>query len=186
MASENMSADSLAGRYAAALFELAADSGVLDDVAEDLKRLGGMIQDNADLKRVIRSPVISRRDQGRAMTTLLQKAEMGDLVTRFVGVLAMNRRLFALPDMIAVYLELLAGKRGEVTAHVLSAKKLTERQLKNIGESLEKAVGKTVSIDAQVDAGLLGGLVVKIGSRMVDSSLRTKLQHLRLAMKGIG
>lgn len=186
MASETKSADTLAGRYAIALFELAGDAGVLDVVAEDVRRLGVMIRESADLRHVIRSPIISRTEQGRALAAIVEKAGFHELVRRFIGVLAHNRRLFALPDMVQGYLELLADSRGEVTARVSSAKKLTERQLKSLGESLGSVVGRAVTVDANVDPGLLGGLVVQIGSRMVDSSLRTKLQQMRLAMKGVG
>ncbi len=186
MASQTKSADTLAGRYAAALFELAEERGELDAVAEDLKRLRSMIDGSADLQRMIRSPVIARRDQARAIAALAAKAELSEVVQHFVGVLARNRRLFALPDMIQAYLELLAGERGEVAARVVSAKKLSERQLKSLVESLRAAMGSAVTVDASVDASLLGGLVVRVGSRMVDSSLKTKLQQLRLAMKGIG
>jgi F-type H+-transporting ATPase subunit delta len=186
VASKTKSADSLAGRYAAALYELASDADALDVVAEDLKRLGGMVRESADLRRLIRSPVMSRVDQGRAMGALIERTGLHELVRRFVGVLSDNRRLFALPDMIQTYLAHLADSRGEVAAQVTSAKKLTERQLKSIGQSLESAVGRAVAVDATVDPSLLGGLVVQIGSRMVDSSLRTKLQQMRLAMKGVG
>ena len=186
MASETRSTDGLAGRYASALFELAGEGDILDQTADDLKGLGQMIRESADLRRMIRSPVISRQDQGRAMAALMDKAELGELARRFVGVLSHNRRLFALPDMIATYLDFLAGSRGETTAQVTSAKKLTERQLKSISEMIERAIGQTVAVDAAVDPNLLGGLVVKVGSQMVDSSLSTKLQQMRLAMKGVG
>ncbi len=181
-----MGATGLAGRYATALFELADADKQLDDVAGDLAAVGAMIESSDDLTRLIRSPVISRDDQARAVMAVLEKAKIGELATKFVGVVARNHRLFALPAMIKGYHALLAARRGEATAEVVSAKKLSDRQLKAIGKSLKSAVGTKVAIDARVDAELLGGLVVKVGSRMVDSSLRTKLGQLRLAMKGIG
>ena len=145
-----------------------------------------MIAESPDLRRLIRSPVISREDQGRAMAAVLAKAKMSELTKNFVGVAAENRRLFALPAMIAAFQGLLAERRGEATAQVASAKPLTKAQQDRLGQALKKAIGSKVAVDATVDEGLLGGLVVKVGSRMVDSSLRTKLQHLRLAMKGTG
>ena len=181
-----MGATGLAGRYATALFDLAETEKQLDRVADDLGALAAMIESSADLKRLIRSPVISRDDQGRAMAEVLDKAGMSELVRNFVGVVAGNRRLFALPSMIAGYRSLLAARRGEATAEVVSARALTKKQLEAIAARLKKAIGTTVAVSTKVDAGLLGGLVVKVGSRMVDSSLRTKLQRLRFAMKGVG
>ena len=186
MASKTTGATGLAGRYAAALFDLAEAEKLLDQAAEDLIRLGQMIDDSDDLKRLIRSPVVSRDDQNRAIAALMEKAGICDLIRRFVGVVTQNRRLFALPDMILAYVSLLARRRGEATAEVVSAKELTESQFTAIGDSLKKAIGTKVAVSATVDPELLGGLVVKVGSRMVDSSLRTKLQQLRLAMKGVG
>jgi len=120
------------------------------------------------------------------MAALMEKAAMGELTRRFVGVVAENRRLFVLPDMIAAYGALLAAHRGEARVEVISARTLTEKQLTAIGAALKKAVGGRVAVDEKVDPGLLGGLIVRVGSRMVDSSLATKLQRLGLAMKGIG
>ena len=182
MSSKTIGATGLAGRYAKALFELAEAGDQLDRVAGDLKSLNAMIGESDDLYRLIRSPVLSRKEQGRAMARLAEKAEMCDLTRRFVGVAAENRRLLALPGIIFAYLHLLAAHRGEATAEVVSAKELTDKQMDAVGVSLKKAVGSEVAIDARVDPGLLGGLIVKVGSRMVDSSLRTKLQQLRLAM----
>ncbi len=186
MSTEMIGATGLAGRYTAALFDLAEKDKLLDRVDADLGQIGQMIEASADLNRLIRSPVISRDDQGRAMDAVLDKAGMCKLTRNFVGILAQNRRLFALKAMIAAYQALLAAKRGEATAEVVSVKPLTKKQLDAIGGALKKAIGSEVTIDAKVDDGLLGGLIVKIGSRMVDSSLRTKLQQMRFAMKGIG
>ena len=179
-------ATGLAGRYARALFDLAEPDKFLDRVAKDLGRLGGMIRESGDLKRLIQSPVISREDQGRAIAAVLQKAKMCELTRQFVGVVAQNRRLNQLPAMIAAYQAILAARRGEATAEVVSAAALTKTQLNKISGSLKKAIGSDVAVVARQDKGLLGGLVVKVGSRMVDSSLRTKLQKLGFAMKGMG
>jgi len=186
VSSETIGATGLAGRYATALIELATDKGELDKVADDMKQLQVMIGESDDFVRLIRSPVISRGDQQKAMDAILTKAGMSDLTKQFIGLTSRNRRLFALPSMIAAYQQILAGRRNEVTAQVTSAKEMSDKQVSALGASLKKVVGSDVMVDAKVDPSLLGGLIVKVGSRMVDSSLRTKLQHLRLAMKGIG
>jgi len=186
VSAKTIGATGLAGRYATALFDLASTDKLLDRVADDLANLDGMIEASADLGRLIRSPVISRDDQGRALAAVLEKAGMCDLTLNFVSVIAQNRRLFALSAMIAAYQGLLAAQRGESTAEVVTATALSDEQINQISKSLKKAIGSDVAIDAKVDESVLGGLIVKIGSRMVDGSLRTKLQQLRFAMKGIG
>lgn len=186
MTSETKGSSGLADRYATALFELAEADKALGKVADELQRIGSMIDESRDLRRLIRSPIFSRDEQVKAMDALLEKAEISDLTRRFVGLVARNRRLFALPDMIAAYRDMLAGRRGETTAEVLSAKALTKAQLAGIAETLTKAMGTKVALAAKVDPDILGGLIVKVGSRMIDSSLRTKLNRMRLAMKGVG
>jgi F-type H+-transporting ATPase subunit delta len=176
----------IAGRYAKALFELADSSKALDAVAEDLGALKAMIADSADLRRVIRSPVISRADQGKALDALLEKAGASELTRRFIGVVGRNRRLFALPGMIEAYLGTLAERRGQVIAEVTSASALDQRQTGDLAAALKRVVGGDVRVDSQVDPDLLGGLVVRVGSRMFDSSLRTKLTQLQMVMKGAG
>lgn len=173
----------VAGRYATALFELAEAQGALDAVAGDLGRISSMLATSGDLTRLVRSPIYSAEDQGRAFATLLDKAGISGLVKNFVGLVIKNRRLFALPDMISAYSSILAHKRGEMTAQVTSAHALSDAQVENLKAALKSATGRDVRIDTQVDAGLLGGLVVKVGSRMIDSSLRTKLNSLKIAMK---
>ena len=176
----------MADRYATALYELAAADQLLDAVAADLQQLQRLTAGSADLRRLFHSPVASRAEQGRAVAALSGKAGLNDLTRRFLGLLARNRRLAALAAVIDAFLGQLAGARGQTTADVVSARELTDRQLAGVRAALQKAVGGEVAVTARVDPGLLGGLVVKVGSRMVDSSLRTKLQQLRLAMKGIG
>ncbi len=186
MASSVTGATGLSGRYATALFELADEQKALDQVAGDLSSVGAMLDESDDLRRLIRSPVVSKGDQQKAIQALLDAAGISELTRNFIGVVIDNRRLFALPGMIKGYLALLARARGEATAEVVSAKPLTDAQQSAIVESLRKAVGTKVAIEAKVDESLLGGLVVKVGSRMVDTSLKTKLSQLRLAMKGVG
>ncbi len=176
----------LAGRYASALYDLADAEKALDAVAEDLSALSLMIDGSDDLNRLLRSPVISRDEQEKALLAIIDKAGMNKLTRNFAGVIAQNRRLFALQNMIDAYQAILASHRGETTAEVVSAKALTDAQLTALNDALKQAVGTNVSVDAKVDPGLLGGLIVKVGSLMVDSSLNTKLQQLRLAMKGVG
>ncbi|WP_142849945.1 F0F1 ATP synthase subunit delta [Telmatospirillum sp. J64-1] len=176
----------IAERYAAALFELAETQGSLDQIAADLKALKAMLASSADLRRALTSPVISRADQEKAIAALAAKAGFQDLTQRFLGLVAKNRRLSALEGMIRAYLDRLSARRGEVVAQVASATELNESQRTALAASLKKVVGGNVSLDVSVDPALLGGMVVKVGSRMVDSSLRTKLQRLQLAMKGVG
>ena len=174
----------LPGRYAHALFELADEQGALDDVRDDLTGLQTMIREAPDLARVLTSPVVGRDEQAAAVDAVMERAGIGDLTRRFVNVVARNRRLFALPGMIDVYRALLAERRGEMTAEVTSAQPLSDSQRSALETALMRSVGANVSIDARVDPGILGGLIVKVGSRMVDSSLRTKLEKLQISMKG--
>jgi F-type H+-transporting ATPase subunit delta len=176
----------IAERYATALFELADAQGALDSVAGDLKTLKAMIRDSADLRRLFHSPVISRAEQGKAVAALAKAAGFGDLTTRFLGLTAKNRRLFVMSGIIESYLGQLAARKGEQAASVASAVALTPAQLDALTNTLKGALGGNVAVDVSVDPSLLGGLVVKVGSRMIDSSLKTKLQHLKLAMKGVG
>jgi F-type H+-transporting ATPase subunit delta len=175
----------LAGRYASALFDLAENAKQLDAVAGELRGLRQVIADSEDLRRLIRSPIYDREQQGAAMAAILDKAGVGDLTRRFVLVVARNRRLFALPQMIDAYLAELAHRRGEVTAVVTAARALTKEQQSALTERLRKVVGAKVQVDLKVDPALLGGLVVRVGSRMIDSSLRSKLEKLQYAMKGV-
>lgn len=186
MSSETNGATGLTGRYASALIELADAAKSLDKVAEDLASLRSMIQDSDDLGRVISSPVLSREEQVNVMTALCAKAKMDSLTTNFVGTVAQNRRLPALIGMINAFLNELSRRRGEAKAHVTSAKKLTAGQLKAVSDVLKKSVGSKVSLEADVDETLLGGMIIKVGSQMIDSSLKTQLQQLHLSMKGIG
>ncbi len=176
----------IATRYATALFELADSSSALDQVAGDLKALKAMILASEDLRRLIDSPVLSRSEQGGAIAVLATKAGFTELTVKFLGLAAQNRRLFTLPGVIDAYLGRLAARRGEMSASVASAVALTPAQQDALVSTLMTAFGGKVAVEIKVDPSLLGGLVVQVGSRMVDSSLKTKLQHLKLAMKGVG
>jgi F-type H+-transporting ATPase subunit delta len=185
LASEATGLSGLAGRYATALFDLADQEKALDAVAGDLRALGAMIDGSADLTRLIRSPVLSRDAQAAAMAALLARAEFSAMTRNFVGLVARNRRLFALPGMIAGYLQLLAERRGEIRAEVTAAQEMSAAQVTAINDQLKRAVGSKVAVEIRVDPAIIGGLVVKVGSRMVDGSLRSKLHRLQLAMRGI-
>ena len=175
----------VADRYAAALFELAEQTAALEKVEADLKELKAMIAESRDLRMMLKSPVIARGRQGSAVFALADKAGWNELTKKFLGLLAKNRRLFALPGVIDAFLARLAAHRGEVTAQVISATALTAAQKKALSAALKKTAGKDVLLDLVVDPQLLGGLVAKVGSRMIDASLKTKLQHLTLALKGV-
>jgi F-type H+-transporting ATPase subunit delta len=184
LASEATGVSGLAGRYATALFDLADEEKALDRVAQDLSTLRAMIDGSADLLRLIRSPVLSRASQAAAMDRLVERADLASMTRNFIGLVARNRRLFALPGMITGYLQLLAERRGEIHAEVTSAQAMTESQVTAINDQLKRAIGSKVAVEIRVDPALIGGLVVKVGSRMVDGSLRSKLQRLQLAMRG--
>jgi F-type H+-transporting ATPase subunit delta len=186
LASEATGVSGLAERYAVALFDLADERRMLDEVASNLRQLRAMLEASSDLTRLIRSPVLSRDQQGAAMGVVAERAELSPLVRDFLAVVARNRRLFAVPAMIEAFLTKLAARRGEVNAQVTAALPLTEAQLAALNEQLRRSIGSRVSVDVQVDPGLIGGMIVKVGSRMVDGSVRSKLQRLQLAMKSTG
>lgn len=185
MATDDTITGGVAGRYASALFELAEEANQVRQVERDLAALQGMLDASADLKRMVRSPVFSSEEQGRAIAAVAEKADLAPLVVNFLKVLARNRRLFALRDMIRTFLALAARQRGEVNAEVASAHPLKDEQLAALKETLRASAGKDVQLVTKVDPTLLGGLIVKMGSRMIDSSLRTKLTSLKTAMKEV-
>ena len=186
LASEATGVSGLAERYAAALFDLADERRILDEVAGNLRQLKVMMTESVELSRLIRSPILSREEQGKAVVALAERAGFAPLVRDFLAVVARNRRLFAVPAMIEAYLEKLAQRRGEVTAEVAAAQALSTTQIDLLREQLRRSVGRQVAIDVRVDPGLIGGMIVKVGSRMIDGSIRSKLQRLQMAMKGIG
>ena len=186
LAAESTGVSGLAERYAAALFELADERRALDAVAGDLRELRAMLAGSGDLLRLVRSPVLSRAVQGKAIEALAEQASLSKLTRDFLAIVARNRRLFAVPAMIEAYLDKLAARRGEVTAEVVAAQALTKAQEDALAEQLRRVVGGRVTMDLRVDPSLLGGMVVKIGSRMVDGSLKGQLQRLQLSMRGLG
>ena len=186
MAAESTGISGLAERYAAALFELADERHALDIVASDMRELRAMLHASGDLMRLVRSPVLSRAEQGKAVAAVAEQAGLSQLTRDFLAIVARNRRLFAVPAMIEAYLDKLAERRGEVTAEITAAQALTQAQQSALTEQLRRVVGSRVAIDVRVDPSLLGGMIVKLGSRMVDGSLKGQLQRLQLSMKGIG
>lgn len=183
MAGEASIVSGVAGRYATALFELALEEKKLDAVRADLDRFDQLVADSADLQRLVRSPVFSAEEQGKALAALLKKASIGGLAGNFLNVITANRRLFVVQDVIKSFRKLVARHKGEVTAEVTVAEKLAGTHLDALKAALKSVTGKDVNLNVRIDPAIIGGLVVKLGSRMVDSSLRTKLNSIKYAMK---
>lgn len=175
---------SLAGRYASALFDLAAENGSVSAVESDLEKLDAAVAESADLRAATNNPQLSRSAQGAAIAAVAKHLDLSGLTTNFLGVLAANRRLGALADMIAAFQTIAAAQRGEVTAQVTSAHALSDEQLSTLKAKLTAREGRTVKLKSSVDPDLLGGLVVTIGSQRIDGSIRTRLNSLASAMKG--
>ena len=175
---------SLSGRYAVALFELARDGKTLDSVGESLNAIKQALAESADFKALIVSPVVSRDVATKTVAAVATSIGLDPLTGNFLGVLAQNRRLAQLPAVIRAFETLLSNHKGEARAEVTSAHPLGKTQITALQKSLKARVGRDVAIDAKVDPAILGGLVVKIGSQMIDSSIRTRLNTLALAMKG--
>ncbi len=173
----------MAGRYATALFELARESNAIDAVKADLERFDALVAESADLTRLVRSPVFSVEEQLQALSAVLERAGIGGLAGKFLKLVTTNRRLFAVRDMVKAYRELVAAFKGEATAEVTVAENLKDEHLAALRSALKEVSGKDVDLDIKVDPAIIGGLVVKLGSRMVDSSLRTKLNAIKYAMK---
>ncbi|MGU3492530.1 F0F1 ATP synthase subunit delta [Xanthobacteraceae bacterium A53D] len=175
----------MAGRYATALFELAEEAGSTDAVAADLDRLKGLIAESADLQRLVKSPVFTSEQQVKAVGAVLTAAGISGLSANFVKLVAQNRRLFALPSIFEAFAALVAAKRGQTVAKVTVAEPLNDAHSAALKAALANQTGKDVSLDVTVDPSILGGLIVKLGSRMVDASLKTKLNSIRHAMKEV-
>ena len=174
----------LAGRYANALFELAQDQKAIDAVSGDLASLRRALETSPDLARLVRSPVFSADDHAKALKAILEKMGAHALSSKFVLLLAQKRRLFILTHVIAAFESLLAKSRGETEAEVTAARALNDNEITELKSVLKSKLGKEPRLHSKIDPTLLGGLIVKVGSRMIDSSLRTKLDGLRVAMKG--
>ena len=187
MAGEDTTVSGMAGRYARALFELALDEKAIDAVKADLDTFDRMIADSADLHRLVRSPVFGAEEQSRALAAVLDKAGIKGLAANFLKFVTTNRRLFAVRDMIADFRKLVARWKGEISAEVTVAEKLSDNRLEELKSALKTITGeKMVDLNVKIDPAIIGGLVVQVGSRMVDSSLRTKLNAIKHAMKEAG
>lgn len=176
----------VAQRYAGSLFDLALQAKSVAQVEKDLGRIEAMISESEDLRRLINSPVFSTEDQLHAISAVADKAGITGLVGNFLRVVAGNRRLFVLSGIIKAFYLIAAESRGEVAADVTSAVELTSAQQNELKATLKGVAGKDVTINVTVDPSLLGGLIVKLGSRQIDTSLRTKLSSLKLALKEVG
>ena len=184
MAGEDPLISGMAGRYAGALFELARDAKAIDAVKADLDKFDALIAESPDLTRLVRSPVFGVDEQLKALSAILDRAGIGGLTGNFLRVITTNRRLFAVRDMIRAYRALVARHKGEVSAQVTVAEKLSDQNLEALKGALKNVTGgKDIDLDVTVDPAIIGGLVVKVGSRMIDSSLRTKLNAIKFAMK---
>jgi F-type H+-transporting ATPase subunit delta len=186
VAAETIIDSGMAARYATALFELALEANSIDAVLADLQKFDALLVESADLTRLMRSPVFGADAQLKAITAVIDRAGIAGLASQFLKVLTQNRRLFAVREVIKSYGALVARHKGEVTAQVTVAEPLSETHQNEIKNTLNAVTGKNVQVDVKVDPAIIGGLIVKLGSRMVDTSLRTKLNGLRLAMKEVG
>jgi F-type H+-transporting ATPase subunit delta len=184
VAAEHAHEAGLAGRYALAVFELAQEERAVEAVARDLATLKQLMAESPELTRLIRAPVFSREEQAAGMNGVLHRVEAAPLTRRFILLLASKRRLFALADIIRAYDALVAKQKGEVSARVTSARPLSDDETAELKSILRSKLSKDVKLETRVDPALLGGLIVKVGSRMIDSSLRTKLNGIRTAMRG--
>jgi F-type H+-transporting ATPase subunit delta len=186
VAAEDPSVSGVSGRYATALFELARDERSIDAVKADLDQFEAMLADSADLKRLVRSPVFSADTQLKALAAVLEQAGITGISANFLKVVTANRRLFAVTGVIRAFRALVAKFKGEATADVTVAETLSDKNLDVLKAALKSVTGKDVVLNVKVDRSIIGGLVVKLGSRMVDSSLRTKLNSIKHAMKEAG
>jgi F-type H+-transporting ATPase subunit delta len=186
VAAEDPSVSGVSGRYATALFELARDEKSIDAVKADLDQFAAMLAESDDLKRLVRSPVFSADAQLKALSAVLDRAGISGIPANFLKVLITNRRLFAVADVIRAFNALVAKFKGEATADVTAAEALSDKNLDALKDALKSVTGKDVTLNVKVDPSIIGGLVLKLGSRMVDSSLRTKLNSIKHAMKEAG
>lgn len=186
VAQSDQTVSGVPGRYATALFELAQEDQAVDQVGADLANFQALLDESDDLTRLVRSPVFSAEDQISALEAICAQAGIKSLALNFIKLAAQNRRLFVISDMIKAYRTLVAQSKGEISAEVTSADALTPKHLDDLKAAIRASVGRDVQLSTRVDPSILGGLIVKVGSRMVDNSLKTKLQNLKIAMKGTG
>jgi F-type H+-transporting ATPase subunit delta len=184
VATTDQTVSGVPGRYAGALFELATEDKSTEEVAGQLKRFGAAIEQSDDLMRVVHSPVVSAAEQVAALGAVAAELGISGTALNFLKLVAKNRRLAALPDIIKAYAMILSHSKGEIAGEVTSAEPLSAAQLTDLKAALKSSLGRDVALSTRVDSSILGGLIVKVGSRMMDNSLKTKLQTLKIAMKG--
>ena len=184
MATTDQTVSGVPGRYASALFELSSEEKATDEVSRQLHIFQTAIEQSEDLARLVRSPVFSSEDQLGAIAAVAGQLGITGATLNFLKLAAKNRRLSAVPDMIKAYDTLLASSKGEIAGEVTSAEPLSAQQLDDLKAALKSSLGRDVALSTRVDSSILGGLIVKVGSRMMDNSLKTKLQTLKIAMKG--
>ncbi|WBU62639.1 F0F1 ATP synthase subunit delta [Paracoccus aerodenitrificans] len=177
---------SIAGRYAQALFDIVKESGEIDQLASQVDDLGAALDDSDELRHVISSPIYTREEQGKAISAVAEKMGLSASLANTLKLMARNRRLFTLPQFVAELRRLVAEHRGEVTADVVSAVALSDEQKKRLTNTLAEKSGKKVKLNARVDESLIGGMIVRLGSQMIDSSIKSKLASLQNAMKEVG
>ena len=176
----------IAGRYAQALFDLVSEQGAIDALAPQVQALDAALRDSADLRTLIGSPLYSRDQQGAAIGSIAERMGLMPVLANTLRLMAQNRRLFALPQLVDRLTALVADARGEVTADVVAAAPLNAEQERRLTETLAQKSGKIVKLNTRVDEGLIGGMIVKLGSQMIDSSIRSKLASLQNVMKEVG
>ena len=186
MAAEDPSVFGVSGRYATALFELARDEKSIDAVKADLDKFAALLAESDDLKRLVRSPVFAAEAQLKALSAVLDRAGISGISANFLNVLTANRRLFAVADVVRAFDALVAKFKGEASADVTVAEALSDKNLDALKTALKSVTGKDVALNVKIDPSIIGGIIVKLGSRMVDSSLRTKLNSIKHAMKEAG
>jgi len=186
VAAEDPSVSGVSGRYATALFELARDENSIEPVRADLDKFDALLNESAELKRLVRSPLFAAEVQLKALSAVLDKAGITGIAANFLKALTANRRLFAVSDVIGAFRALVAKFKGEASADVTVAEPLSDKNVDALKQALKSVSGKDVTLNVKVDPSIIGGLVVKLGSRMVDSSLRTKLNSIKNAMKEAG
>ena len=186
MAESSTIVSSAAGRYATALFELASESDALDRTEQDMAALGEALEASDDLRTLLSTPIYTRDEQSRAMASVTEAMELSAMVRNLAGLMASKGRLFMLGEVIDIFATLMAEHRGEVTADVTAARMLSDAQQAGLVTTLKAAIGREVKLNLSVDEGIIGGLVVKVGSKMIDTSIRSKLASLQNAMKEVG
>lgn len=173
-------------RYATALFELAKEAKKLPALEKDVSALKSALDDSADFAELISNPVYTREEMGKAISAIAEKMKLSPIVANTLGLMAQKRRLFVLPQLVASVADMIADEKGEVTAEVTAAKKLTKAQEEKLAKALKASVGKDVKVNVAIDEKLIGGLIVKVGSKMIDTSIASKLSNLQNAMKEVG